>query len=153
MKHAAKIAAMKEAARHGGKETGAADALCEFAGLLCQLAEDADDQAERASQTADKNLKIADRAFWVSVIALFIAVLQFFNAPSWAAGLFVYKNTPQTKTAPSQSQTKQYVKAVPHATLAPDKATPKKQQIAQPTPASSPTPTATPTPKAAAPKP
>jgi hypothetical protein len=76
MKHSSLVEKIKDVAKKGGKEFGAADAIGEFANFLGVIAEEAD-------QTADKNLKISEnniilqkRIIIICSITLGIAVMQ-----------------------------------------------------------------------------
>lgn len=78
MKHPEQIQKIRDVAKAGGKEFGAAQALCEFADFLATLAEESDTQFEKAQATQAKLINLT----W-GLLGLTVALLVLTGAMLW----------------------------------------------------------------------
>lgn len=78
MKHPDLVQKIRDVAKSGGKEFGAAQALCEFSELLATLAEENDKQFETAQETQTKLINLT----W-GLLGLTVALLILTGVMLW----------------------------------------------------------------------
>ena len=76
MKHSDLIARIRDEAKRGGKEFGAANAIAEFASFLSVIAEDADKTADKNLKVSKRNIRLQYGLIVISAITLIVAIIQ-----------------------------------------------------------------------------
>jgi hypothetical protein len=113
MKHPDLVQKINDAAKNGGKEFGAANAIAEFAHFLGVIAKDADDTADKNLEIAKTNLKISEANLrlqkWIIGLTIFAIILAFISIVPVFQKMFDAVDSPRKseKSADTLIQTNQ----------------------------------------------